>query len=550
MAEECRLEGDPGQGRQVTPAVLVPATARHLRYPAADEIITGNLCTWLELVNGANSLKATGCLLAWAMVQCEVQEEFTESSRFFRSIFEQGCGSHGLRRARGAIFPMRAGRLQKLREVLQGMKLEEVRELSFCDQWAEDCWLFTCLTGLNGLSGLPEPLPTGGWSAVEGRAVQCMSEAVRRFLQPDIELAWTAEKLRADLKEKRLSYTGEEQAKLHKLTLEQVLPALPPVEHGGAIPLASLLSEGSRSLLENPEKLLLETKLEDLPKMQAKIHCDEADVIPLALELVRRGICGWCELKDVYRVHDQPVLSGLFGVEKPAKLPDGRPILRLIMNLIPSNSIMRTIQGRVRGLPSITSWLSIISGEDETLEISQSDMCSAFYLFSLPSSWEPYLCFNLIQSGQNIGKTSGKSYALCCKVLPMGWCSSVALMQEAAETLATLGGLDEQGKVARGQAVPSFMVDVLEQGSREGKPWWHCYLDNFCVAQKVKRGHQGTEGGETHRKAEASWKTSGIVEKKRVSAASSALELGACVDGDCQTIGISGERFGKLILAT
>ena len=88
----------------MNPAVLVPAMARHLRHSAADEFNIGNLCMWFELVNGAVSLKATGCSLAWALVQCERHEEFTERSRFFRSVFEQSCGSHGLRRARGPSF--------------------------------------------------------------------------------------------------------------------------------------------------------------------------------------------------------------------------------------------------------------------------------------------------------------------------------------------------------------------------------------------------------------------------------------------------------------
>ena len=48
------------------------------------------------------------------------------------------------------------------------------------------------------------------------------------------------------------------------------------------------------------------------------------------------------------------MLSGLFGVEKPTVLPDGRKVLRLIMNLVPANATMDSIDGAVRHLPSIT----------------------------------------------------------------------------------------------------------------------------------------------------------------------------------------------------
>ena len=152
-----------------------------------------------------------------------------------------------------------------------------------------------------------------------------------------------------------------------------------------------------------------------------------------AVELVKRNICGWLEYEKVFEVGGVKVLSGLFGVEKSSTLPDGRCSLRLIMNLIPSNGILKTIQGRVRGLPSITSWLSIAVGPTEEVRFWQSDMCSAFYLFSLPSSWMPLLSFNLTTSGESIGLKTGVTYALACKVLPMGWSSSVAVMQEVAE---------------------------------------------------------------------------------------------------------------------
>ena len=55
------------------------------------------------------------------------------------------------------------------------------------------------------------------------------------------------------------------------------------------------------------------------------------------------------------------------------------------MNLVPSNSVLRVITGRVSALPSITQWLNVVVDEGETIRIAQSDMACAFYLFAMPA---------------------------------------------------------------------------------------------------------------------------------------------------------------------
>ena len=240
-----------------------------------------------------------------------------------------------------------------------------------------------------------------------------------------------------------------------------MIAALPPIEHSGLIPLVDFLMPGTKELVEHPERLLIEDLGDDLPPLQAKIHCCKDDLLPLALELVRRNICGWTEWSKVYEVKGQKVLSGMFGIEKFTKLPDGRNALRLIMNLIPSNSIFKIIGGRVRGLPSITSWMSVVTLGNEEIRFWQSDMCSAFYLFSVPSTWDKFLCFNLRVKGSLIGKDSHEDYALHCKVLPMGRSSSVALMQEVAEQLVLREGFEERDEIVKGAPLPHFLLEAL-----------------------------------------------------------------------------------------
>ena len=134
----------------------------------------------------------------------------------------------------------------------------------------------------------------------------------------------------------------------------------------------------------------------------------------------------------------------------------------------------------------------------------------------------------------------------------MGWCCSVALMQEAAENLMRVGSLSEDGQVVRGSPIPSFLVDVMDEGKKFLRPWWHVYLDNFCVGQRVRKGASLVAGNKMHEAAELSWGRAGIVssEKKRMSGETKALELGALVDGSNKTISVSGDRFLKLIVGT
>jgi len=171
-------------------------------------------------------------------------------------------------------------------------------------------------------------------------------------------------------------------------------------------------------------------------RIPGKVHVVAGEKIKLARELVRRGICVWHPLEDIHCVGNTPLLNGMFGVPKAATVKSGASVLRLIMNLIPSNCCLQQLQGKVSSLPNISVWQSIFMEDDSELKLFQSDMSSAFYLFAIPPCWYRYLGFNIV-----VNAADGQ-WALCCAVIPMGWASSVGLMQEISENLLLCGGLD------------------------------------------------------------------------------------------------------------
>ena len=305
-------------------------------------------------------------------------------------------------------------------------------------------------------------------------------------------------------------------------------------------------------MLLNPQISMLPDDGRKLPKLKGIVHADKNEMDLIADELTSRGVCKWIPLDQVVKYRGEPVLNGLFGVEKSSRTHSNKCVLRLIMNLVGSNSIMRQFTGAVKNLPSITSWLSTVLEDNQQIRIWQSDMSSAFYLFQVPDIWASYLSFNVIRDRIDPMTNQMTRMALACVVLPMGWLSSVSIMQEISENILLSTKLDKTEQLVRTRPVPPWMVDIVRESEKQGRNWWHIYLDNFAGGQAFTDEEELALGERIHLWAEEAWKEAGVVssEKKRVSAASTACELGAFIDGEERFIGGSPERLLRLVQAT
>ena len=449
------------------------------------------------------------------------------------------------------VFPLRLGGLASMKEEFRKRSFCEIRELHFVELWAEDAWLFNSIQVINYLHG-GRAMVDRRWRSLDEQAVLSLRQSVKRTLAQDVVIERSADDVQKELSCRFVSYSGEEIPKMEILTVAQVLPALPPLGHGGCIPVVDWLKGKTRTFMNFPMDCICPDTGQTLPKLQAKVHIAEDDKLSLSQLLCERGVCTWVEESDVFRYRGQRVLNGMFGVPKSNSLEDGRPCLRCIMNLIPSNATMIQLEGCVRDLPGVTQYLSISLAEGETIQMFQSDMVSAFYLFRLPEVWHRFLCFNIAFDGGEIGKSKGTRYYLSCAVLPMGWTSAVSVMQELSTELLLRGGLESSRQITRSRPLPGWLTGVLQGASQKGAHWWHVYLDNFFSGERIVQGMLATNAEQLHTDAEGAWSSARVLssEKKKAKFLEVADELGARLDGNQQSIGVSGERLVKLLQST
>ncbi len=512
---------------------------------------TGRKLSWGMVVATVSTLSQLGCMLSWMVCQLV----FNPAGRLLEDeIIVSLLGKLAaktlphLHRKKGEVFPLRVGKLARFCGILLRVHFEEVASAEFTEAFSIHGWILSILAGSNLLAGAGAVLATGPWSRGEERIVSSVFMNAKKRLARDAVCKADPLTMDRELAMKRVGYNGEELAACHPLSVEQCFPALPPEGHGGSIWALDWLGPSSKELLLHPERCLLASP--DLRKVRlpGRVHVKAGEKLEIARELVRRNVCQWVPLSQVIEIDGVKILNGLFGVEKPTTTESGKPVLRLIMNLVPSNSILKQLPGKVRGLPSINSWQSTFVDQGEELRLFQSDMSSAFYLFRIPKSWLAYLAFNVIVDGSSVGKEKGRAYALACSVLPMGWASSVGLMQEISENILLHGGMARSQQIRRGSPLPPWMCDTLGQAKTTGRVWWHVYLDNFCACEKLLPSSPAVQGDLCHQLAEELWQKAGVVssEKKKRRVAETIEELGAEVDGKIGSLGGSALRMLKV----
>lgn len=109
------------------------------------------------------------------------------------------------------------------------------------------------------------------------------------------------------------------------------------------------------------------------------------------------------------------------------------------MDLRATNAVLKIIAGDIGTLAGASAFTSVVIEDGKVITISGDDLVSSFYLFKMPPAWLPYLAFERSITWRALGIEKDGATFLSAAVLPMGFSSSVGLMQHVHRRLALWG---------------------------------------------------------------------------------------------------------------
>ena len=206
----------------------------------------------------------------------------------------------------------------------------------------------------------------------------------------------------------------------------------------------------------------------------------------MCLELLDRGIVAPIDEAEIFHVNGKPVLNGAFAVPKKGTPLEGETrITRLIMNLVPSNSFQRLMQGDLSTLSGSSAWCSLILKPNQILLWSGDDQHGAFYAWRLPEAWRSMMTFKWPLPGHLV---NGKQpwVFVAASVIPMEWLNAVSLFQHLHRQLGLLSPPEGAGHEAwlewrRDKPVP------LPSNAGPRFTFVQYYLDDFDAPEIIAK---------------------------------------------------------------
>ena len=285
-----------------------------------------------------------------------------------------------------------------------------------------------------------------------------------------------------------IDYKGDEVKVARWVKWENVAPALP--KEIGLVPLAEVCTLGCREYVVGLDSFLKPREAwGKIPR--PKVMVEDGAWATMCTGLVRAGVCCLLEETEVFQTGSGPLLNGLFGVSKEDWTPQGVEVFRLIMNMIPFNSICQPLGGDIDTLPSWSMMSPFFLQPGENLLISSEDVKCFFYAMRVPDCWTKFLAFNkTVPSACLPPDMAGKVVYLASRVLPMGFLNSVSIAQNVHRNLVKWSyGLEERSALEISELRKDRPFTVSD-------PSWRVYLDNYDLLEKVTAtgmvDHEGT----------------------------------------------------------
>ena len=211
----------------------------------------------------------------------------------------------------------------------------------------------------------------------------------------------------------------------------------------------------------------------------SKVRASDSEWAKIVAAGAARGLMVAVDQDEVFKTAEgHPVLNGAGGVRKLKSVGgEVKELQRFISNLIPSNLFQNRLDGDDKLLPYLGQLTLLEQSPEEEWLVDSEDFTSCFNLFRLPPCWRRYMAFGKEVDASIFGGPPGKKVFPAMNVLPMGWLSSVAVIQSIVRTLVfEEAGVPVASEVAKTKAIPDD--DDLTV----------IYLDSFDELRRIDKG--------------------------------------------------------------
>jgi hypothetical protein len=285
------------------------------------------------------------------------------------------------------------------------------------------------------------------------------------------------------LRGRGVDYGGNELLLPQSITAAQIEPGLPPRGFAGSIRAEDVCEGFTREMILNPSLVLRQGAWAAAPP-RAKVWVTEdawEGVVRLLHE--RQLIEPW--ERPLKSPSGELVLNGSFGVQKKDATVVGRdgrtlPLLRFIVNLIPSNASQDVLQGDVRHLPTAGQMSAFGLEAEQVFLTSLTDRSAFFYIFRLPICWRPFMVFSKRAKWRWLGIDRDGDTFVALTVIAMGWSQAVSIYQHIHRNLLKSGvprPLPAAREVRRSRPFPLCL-------SAEHMTWM-AYIDDLRLVETM-----------------------------------------------------------------
>eukprot|EP00435_Cladocopium_sp_Y103_P069634 s456_g33.t1 len=388
----------------------------------------------------------------------------------------------------------------------------------------------------------PEEFPSRPLSVAQQGTVEHLCTMVEHLENSGLKCPGLEESSRA-LVSARFDYTGEPVVPMEDIIAEKVIAAWPKEGEAAIQDAVDYLPPPLRKKLLDPGSCLKQLHEWPARPPASKVRATDKEWEKVVRAGYKRGLMVPVEEDEVFRdLAGNPVVSGAGAVPKMKSVGgETKHLQRFISNLIPANAYQDRLDGDDRLLPYLGQLTLLEQGEQELWLVDAEDFVSCFNLFRLPPCWHRYMAFEKKISAEVFGGAPGKMVYAAMAVLPMGWISSVAVIQTIVRSLV----------FAEAQVPPSSEIAKTKKIPQEDD-LSVIYLDSFDQLRRMDVGCREVLKGvmsDRHKKFLDVCREKGLPlnEGKRVVAATKGSLQGGELDGQLGTYGLSHDKMSQLL---